>query len=66
MSNDDKSFSEFVRQCWLKDKGLHYGWHIDAVCEHLEAVANGTAPRMLINQPRQYYRPHRHNKGEKR
>ncbi len=64
MSNDDKSLSEFMRQCWPADLG--YQWHTDAVCEHLEAVVAGKAPRLIINTPRQYHRPHRHNKGEKK
>jgi hypothetical protein len=57
MSNDDKSFSEFVRQCWLKDKDLDYDWHLSEMAKHLERIAAGNAPRMLINHPRQYHRP---------
>lgn len=27
------------------------GWHIDAICDHLEAVTNGDIDRLLINVP---------------
>ncbi len=58
----DKSLSEFMRHCWPADIG--YQWHMDAVCEYLELVAAGKAPRLLINlPPGQLARPHRRNKG---
>lgn len=28
-----------------------HGWHIDVVCEHLEAVTRGELPRLIINVP---------------
>lgn len=28
-----------------------HGWHIDAICAHLEAVSNGDVTRLLINVP---------------
>lgn len=28
-----------------------HGWHIDAICEHLEAVTSGEITRLLINVP---------------
>lgn len=27
------------------------GWHIDAICDHLEAVSNGEIKRLLVNVP---------------
>jgi hypothetical protein len=27
------------------------GWHIDAICEHLEAVTRGEIRNLLINMP---------------
>ncbi len=28
-----------------------HGWHIDAICDHLEAITNGDITRLLINVP---------------
>jgi predicted phage terminase large subunit-like protein len=50
----ERSLAEFVRQAWgVLDPGMPYvhGWHIDAICEHLEAVTNGQINRLLINVP---------------
>lgn len=55
MSHDDKTLSEFMRQCWPADPG--YEWHMTEVCKHLELVAAGNAPRLLINLPPSYGRP---------
>lgn len=44
----------FVRQAWhVIEPGTPYihGWHIDAICEHLEAVTSGKLTRLLINVP---------------
>ena len=49
-----RSLSEFVRQAWhVLEPGQPYvhGWHVDAVCEHLEAVTGGDINRLLINVP---------------
>ena len=49
-----RSLAEFVRQAWpVIDPGmpLKWGWHMDAICEHLEAVTNGELTRLLINVP---------------
>lgn len=48
-----RSFAEFIRRAWphiIPDK-LVWGWHLDAVAEHLEAVAKGQINRLLINVP---------------
>lgn len=49
-----RSLSGFVRKAWKVLEPEHpyvYGWHIAAVCEHLEAVTNGEITRLLINIP---------------
>jgi predicted phage terminase large subunit-like protein len=48
------SLAEFFRQGWHvlePDTELVWNWHIDAVCEHLEAVAAGKIRRLVINIP---------------
>jgi len=49
-----RSLAAFVRDSWkVLEPGQPYvhGWHIDAMCEHLEAVTNGDITRLLINVP---------------
>jgi len=48
------SLSEFVRQAWhvIEPATLYlHNWHIEAICEHLEAVTRGEIKRLLINMP---------------
>ena len=48
------SLAEFVNQAWPliePDTSLRWNWHLDAVCEYLEAVAGGDIRRLLINVP---------------
>jgi len=48
-----RSFAEFIRRAWphiIPDKFQH-NWHIDAIAEHLEAVARGDIIRLLVNVP---------------
>jgi predicted phage terminase large subunit-like protein len=43
-----------VRQAWSvlePTQPYVHGWHIDAICEHLEAVTEGEIIRLLINVP---------------
>ena len=57
----EESLSEFIQQAWhVIEPGQPYthGWHIDFICEHLEAITNGDeledgSPynRLLINIP---------------
>lgn len=50
----EQSLYEFVRQAWHivePDWPFLPGWHIEAICTHLEAVANGTIRNLLINLP---------------
>jgi len=49
-----KSLAGFVREAWkvLEPSAPYvHGWHIDAVCAHLEAVTDGRITRLLINIP---------------
>lgn len=49
-----ESFKTFVRQAWhVVEPATPFidGWHIDALCEHLEAVTRGDIPLLLINMP---------------
>ncbi|RJQ53479.1 MAG: hypothetical protein C4521_07475, partial [Actinobacteria bacterium] len=48
------SLAEFARQAWpLVQPGrpLIWSWHLDAICEHLQAVSDGRIRRLLINVP---------------
>lgn len=48
------SLAEFARQAWpVLEPGrpLKWGWSLDAMCEHLEAVTYGDITRLLINVP---------------
>lgn len=49
-----RSFADFVREVWpLHHMGspLVWGWYLDAICIHLQAVAEGKISRLLINCP---------------
>jgi predicted phage terminase large subunit-like protein len=49
-----RSLAAFVRRAWhVLEPGQEYihGWHVDAICEHLEAITNGEINRLLINIP---------------
>ncbi|PSJ60758.1 phage terminase large subunit [Pseudaminobacter soli (ex Li et al. 2025)] len=48
------SLAAFVREAWhVLEPGSDYvhGWHIDAICTHLEAITEGRINRLLINVP---------------
>lgn len=48
-----RSFAYFIKRAWphiIPDK-LKWNWHIDAISEHLEAVASGEIRRLLVNVP---------------
>jgi predicted phage terminase large subunit-like protein len=57
----EESLAEFVRQSWhVIEPGQPYvhGWHVDFICEHLEAVTDGVVlpdgtiyNRILVNIP---------------
>lgn len=49
-----RKLSNFVRLAFpLVEPGERYqhGWHIDAICEHLEAVSRGQIKRLVVNIP---------------
>jgi predicted phage terminase large subunit-like protein len=49
-----QTLAGFVREAWpvLEPSAPYiHGWHIDAVCAHLEAVTAGRITRLLINIP---------------
>lgn len=50
----ERSLLEFCRQAWsIIEPGVPFqdGWHLHALCEHLEAVTRGDIKRLLINIP---------------
>lgn len=48
-----RSFAAFVKQAWhiFEPAPLQWSWHMEAICNHLEAVARGEIRRLLINVP---------------
>jgi predicted phage terminase large subunit-like protein len=49
-----RSFAEFVRRAWHVVEPatpLRWGWALDAMCEHLEAVTYGEILQLLMNVP---------------
>jgi len=50
----ERYLAEFVRQAWpiLEPSAtLHWNWHLDAICAHLDAVEDGRIKRLVINIP---------------
>lgn len=49
----EQSLSTFIKYAWkyMDPSEYIHGWHIDAVCAHLEAVVNGDIRNLIINQP---------------
>lgn len=49
----ERHISEFIRQLWpaIDPHDYVHGWHIDAICEHAEAVINKDILRLVINVP---------------
>lgn len=49
-----RSLAEFAKRAWrvLEPQAvLKWGWSLDAICVHLEAVTSGEITRLLINVP---------------
>lgn len=49
-----QTLAGFVREAWhVLEPNARYvhNWHIDAICQHLEAVTDGRINRLLINVP---------------
>ncbi len=49
----ERSLADFIRLGWryIDPSDFLTNWHIDAICEHLEAVTRGEIRRLLINVP---------------
>ena len=50
----EENLYEFVKQAWATvEPGIPFipSWHIEIICEHLEAVSRGEVKRLLINIP---------------
>jgi predicted phage terminase large subunit-like protein len=48
------SLADFIKAAWpIVEPGepLVWGWHLDAICEHLEAVTRGDIKKLLMNVP---------------
>lgn len=50
-----QSFADFVREAWHvlePNNPLVWNWHLDALCDHLQAITEGRlTPRLIINVP---------------
>lgn len=49
-----QTLAGFVREAWHvlePNQPLIWNWHLDAICDHLEAVTDGRINRLLINVP---------------
>lgn len=50
-----RSFAYFVKRAWpqIIPDALKWNWHMDAICDHMQALAKGGIPsnRLLINVP---------------
>lgn len=48
-----RSFSYFAARAWeeVDPAPLVWGWHMQAICDHLQAVTEGKIRRLLINVP---------------
>lgn len=50
----ENSFLEFTKRAWPVIEGnapFIYGWHVEAICEHLEALYKLEINRLIINVP---------------
>jgi len=49
-----RSLAEFAKRAWRvlePASELKWGWALDAICDHLEAVTSGDIRRLLMNVP---------------
>lgn len=49
-----ESLADFAKACWPvlePQTPLKWGWPLDAICQHLEAVTSGDITHLLINVP---------------
>lgn len=50
----ERHFADFVRRAWRivePTTPISWNWHIDLICEHLEAVTAGEIQDLVINMP---------------
>jgi len=49
--NSNLNLSDFLKKSWqsIDPQPYVHGWHMDALCEHLQATATGEITRLLIN-----------------
>jgi predicted phage terminase large subunit-like protein len=49
----EESLYEFLKAAWkyMDSSPWVDGWHIDAICEHLQAVVDGQIQKLIINVP---------------
>jgi predicted phage terminase large subunit-like protein len=49
----EESLLDFTGAFWreVEPKEFHSNWHIEAICDHLQAVADWQVDRLLINMP---------------
>lgn len=49
----ESSFYEFVKNSWIHVEGRQYidGWHIQAMCEHLQAIQKMEIKNLICNLP---------------
>lgn len=50
----ERRFATFVKEAWhvLEPQARYiHSWHVDAICEHLEAISDRQINRLLINVP---------------
>src|SRR6516162_7091950 len=49
----ERSLLDFIAGFWrcIEPSGFQSNWHIEAICDHLEAVADRQINRLLINIP---------------
>lgn len=55
-----RNLTEFVKDAWhVVEPGepLIWNWHIEAVCDHLQAVTSGTIHKLVINIPPGHMKP---------
>ena len=48
------SLYEFVKQSWhVVEPGVPFkpSWHIEVICEHLEAISSGEIRKLIVNIP---------------
>jgi predicted phage terminase large subunit-like protein len=52
-ADSEESLYDFMKNAWryMDPSPWRDGWHIEAICEHLQAVVDGEITRLLINLP---------------